>query len=198
GIQLGDVVEELTPAVTLEGADKVNADTEFTMTLGIQDASNVYAQDMVLSYDKDLFELFEIKGIGNTQVVDSNQVSEGVVRILAMTENGATERQELLALNFKAKDRTETRAGQIAVDQIILGQVDNHQSTTSAAIAINKIVEVKGKPVIIETPDDVNQDGQVDVADLALIAYYYQAKRGDTNWEEAKSADVNQDGKVNI
>ena len=46
--------------------------------------------------------------------------------------------------------------------------------------------------------EDINQDKKVDIADLALVSYYYRTQLGDVNWEEAKKADVNKDNKVSI
>lgn len=40
--------------------------------------------------------------------------------------------------------------------------------------------------------------GDLNEADLAIIAYYYKAVEGDDNWAEAQKADVNKDGEVNI
>jgi hypothetical protein len=45
---------------------------------------------------------------------------------------------------------------------------------------------------------DINGDGRVDGADLSLAFYHYQAKEGDAGWENAKAADVNGDGVVNM
>lgn len=197
-IQLADQVVNSQPVATLEGVDEVEAETIFNINLGVEEAENVYAQDITLSYDTDVFELLGVQGLGNTQVVDTDSNSEGILRILAATEKGIMGRQDLLALNFKAKDTTDTQIGTITVEKMLLGQVVNDEATTSEATTTTKDIEVQGKPIIIEKPEDVNQDGQTDVADLALVAYYYQAKLGDANWEQAKQADVNRDNKVDI
>ena len=60
--------------------------------------------------------------------------------------------------------------------------------------AINKFKGAVIKPV----EEDINADGKVDVADLALVAYYYQRAASEAGWDEASKADINKDGKVDI
>lgn len=43
---------------------------------------------------------------------------------------------------------------------------------------------------------DINRDGIVNAADLSLVLFYFGAKEGDDNWEEARIADLNGDGVV--
>jgi len=45
---------------------------------------------------------------------------------------------------------------------------------------------------------DVDDDGEVGWADLSLAFFYYQSKLGDSNWDNAKAADVNGDGVVDM
>ena len=45
---------------------------------------------------------------------------------------------------------------------------------------------------------DINGDDKVDLADLSLAFYHYMARLGDANWDDAKVADVNGDGVVNM
>ena len=45
---------------------------------------------------------------------------------------------------------------------------------------------------------DVNGDGSVDVGDVSAVRLYYQSKAGDENWSEAKKADLNNDGVVDV
>jgi hypothetical protein len=45
---------------------------------------------------------------------------------------------------------------------------------------------------------DVNKDGVVDQLDLTTAQRFYMAKEGDANWNTAKAADVNRDGRVDI
>ena len=45
---------------------------------------------------------------------------------------------------------------------------------------------------------DINRDGVVDQLDLTTAQLYYAAREGDANWDTAKIADANEDGRVDI
>ena len=45
---------------------------------------------------------------------------------------------------------------------------------------------------------DINQDGNIDIQDLALVMYYYRMKEADHEWEYVQKADVNQDGVIDL
>ena len=45
---------------------------------------------------------------------------------------------------------------------------------------------------------DINRDLVVDQLDLTAAQLYYAAREGDDNWDAAKIADVNEDGRVDI
>ena len=69
-----------------------------------------------------------------------------------------------------------------------------NQAVSALRDAINKFKGAVIKPV----EEDINADGKVDVADLALVAYYYQRAASEAGWDEASKADINKDGKVDI
>ena len=48
------------------------------------------------------------------------------------------------------------------------------------------------------SPYDVNRDGNIDQLDLTTAQLYYAARVDEANWDEAKIADVNNDGRVDI
>jgi beta-glucosidase len=45
---------------------------------------------------------------------------------------------------------------------------------------------------------DINNDGEINVGDLAIVAYYYGVKDGDDNWNEAEFCDLVKDGIIDI
>jgi hypothetical protein len=46
--------------------------------------------------------------------------------------------------------------------------------------------------------EDLNNGGTVNVGDVAIVAYYYNATSSDSNWDAANIADVNGDGVVDV
>lgn len=78
-------------------------------------------------------------------------------------------------------------------------QVVTTQQEVEVAIAkLNQAIAVFKLTIVPPAEGDANGNGVIDVADLALIAYYYGAVHTDDNWEQVKKCDVNQDGKVDI
>jgi len=53
-------------------------------------------------------------------------------------------------------------------------------------------------PVIVPINYDLNSDGVIDQLDLAIALKYFMVSSTDANWNEAKIADFNKDGRVDI
>ena len=68
----------------------------------------------------------------------------------------------------------------------LTGTIQGFRSTVLATITVR-----------LKTAD-LNADGLVNVADLALAFYDMQASAGSADWERAKKADLNNDGKVDL
>lgn len=71
-------------------------------------------------------------------------------------------------------------------------EVDN--ATAALIAAINKFEA----SVIDPSTGDIDKSSEIDVADLAIVAYYYGAVSGSEDWAAAVIADINKDGKVDI
>ena len=69
-------------------------------------------------------------------------------------------------------------------------QIDN------AVIALNDAVEIFKASV--NKSADLNNDGIIDVGDLAIAAYYYGINSEDPAWNEARIADMNNDNIIDI
>lgn len=127
-------------------------------------------------------------------------VESGKVRLLLAMTSGIKEGESALNLEFLTRDVETTTSGAIKIDQAKFGVIN--QSSAQTIEVIGECEKVTVKPIIDkpddDDDDDVSGDGEINIADLALIAYYYQAKLGDDNWEVAKKADVNQDNIVDI
>jgi regulation of enolase protein 1 (concanavalin A-like superfamily) len=68
----------------------------------------------------------------------------------------------------------------------------------SAVAALNNAVDIFKAAVVEEATPDINNDGNINVGDIALVAYYYDKDWTDTEWQIAKAADMNGDGKIDI
>jgi hypothetical protein len=71
-------------------------------------------------------------------------------------------------------------------------EVDN------AAAALNEAIDKFEASVIGPLTGDIDGSSTIDVADLAIVAYYYGADPDSEDWAAAAIADINKDGKVDI
>ncbi|UJF31413.1 beta-L-arabinofuranosidase domain-containing protein [Paenibacillus hexagrammi] len=67
-----------------------------------------------------------------------------------------------------------------------------------ALTQLNSEVQTFESSVITKLPGDVNGDNTVRIGDLAIAAAHYGFTSADPNWIQFKSADVNDDGKIDI
>lgn len=71
-------------------------------------------------------------------------------------------------------------------------EVDN------AAAALNEAIDEFEASVIGPLTGDIDGSSTIDVADLAIVAYYYGTDTDSEDWAAAAAADINKDGKVDI
>lgn len=83
-----------------------------------------------------------------------------------------------------------------AKDSSVQASTQNH--IDEAMENLKEAINTFKNAVIPYITQDINQDGKVNVQDLALVTYYYKAQEQDDNWETARKADVNKDGVINI
>ncbi|UJF34805.1 dockerin type I repeat-containing protein [Paenibacillus hexagrammi] len=67
-----------------------------------------------------------------------------------------------------------------------------------AVTALTEALRVFTASVVQRTSGDVNEDNNVSVGDLALVAVAYGKASTDADWDQYKAADVNGDGVVDI
>ncbi|MHA7964849.1 dockerin type I domain-containing protein [Paenibacillus sp. CAU 1782] len=68
----------------------------------------------------------------------------------------------------------------------------------SATAALTDAIDHFTEAVIKEASADLNNDGVVNVGDLAMAAYHYGKDSASADWSTAKIADMNNDGKIDI
>ncbi|MZQ83843.1 hypothetical protein GQF01_17160 [Paenibacillus sp. 5J-6] len=73
------------------------------------------------------------------------------------------------------------------------------QQLDQAANTLNLALQVfNGKIITVYARGDVNGDYAIDIGDLGRAAVYYGKTSASSDWNEAKSADYNNDGKISI
>ena len=184
--------DETNPGTSLKGILSVKTGQEFDITVGLTNVKDsVYAEDITIGYDQSLFEFAGLKTANEqTIIVGVDNEVPGKVRVFTINTQAVNGDIDLLIVTFKAKEVTKTTAGNISIVKAELGiapegKVVNAETST---VTVN----------VYHMKEDLNQDGVVNVADLAIAAYYYRADSSSENWNEAKIADVNDDGVVDI
>lgn len=67
-----------------------------------------------------------------------------------------------------------------------------------AAATLNTAVDEFLAKRLTHDIGDVNRNGQVNIGDLAIVAYYFGSNTSSDNWADAKACDFNNDGKIDI
>lgn len=81
----------------------------------------------------------------------------------------------------------------------VLNDVNATQAQVDSAVeTLNGAVDAFNASKLVFDIGDNNENGGIDIGDLAIIAYYYGCNTGSPNWDEAKAADVNNDGVIDI
>ena len=199
-MQIAVEKEEIEDVITtLQGRDKVQADEEFAILLGIINSqSPIYAMDLNIEYDNELLTFKEFTQIGETLLVGSEE-EKGILRVLTAHPDGIIDQMQLLSLNFKAKDIQNNQIAKVEITEGNLVEVVEGKENMLKTKGVLKEISITGKVVIEKVPEDVNSDQVINIADLALVAYYYGISNKDQElWEQAKKVDVNQDGRIDI
>lgn len=196
--------EEVPPTeeatVSLVGASEVKAGETIQIALNLAQVEEIYAQDIIITFDSNLFTFVRAQARANHQLL-SCEVDGNNIRILAATPvSGVTGSDNIMDLTFEVAPIEDVQVGNMQIVSAKLGKIENDNSSTVESATRGTTITVQGEPTNPEPvlPGDINEDGIIDVADLALVAYYYQAKQGDDNWAHAVKADVTGDNKVDI
>jgi len=119
------VEPDVDPKVILTGSDSVQPGSEFTVGINLNTAGqDIYAEDITLSFDPDVFEFVDVTGANDDiEVLETRFVDAGVLRIIAANlvdgVNGSN--SPVLNIKFKVKSGVENTTGIIAVTQAKLG-----------------------------------------------------------------------------
>jgi uncharacterized protein YjdB len=119
------------------------------------------------------------------------------------------------SLKLTAKGQTAALTATVNPETATNKDVSWTSSNDAAATVVDGVVTAVGSGtavITVKTVDggmtatctvtvvigDLNNNGNIDIGDLAIAAYYYGSKSGDANWADARIADINGDGAVDI
>jgi hypothetical protein len=111
------------PAVVLYGSDSVEPESEFTVLISLDTASqSVYAEDITLSYDPEVFEYITTLVVNDNIKILRSETSDGTVRIIAANIDGVNG-SDIPVMHgcFKVKSGVQGTSGTISVVRAKLG-----------------------------------------------------------------------------
>lgn len=121
-VNLNKQVQEVTAVLTAESS--VKPGSSFTVGVSLNSVTqSVYAQDITLTYNSNVFEYVSASGANkNIQVVSEDKATSGKVRLIAANIRGVTGASTpVLNLIFKVKAGMQNTTGMVAVTQAKLG-----------------------------------------------------------------------------
>ncbi len=146
------------------------------------------------------------------QKVDAS-LANLTVSVSAVTTDKTT-LQTVIEMAQSAHDHAVegTQAGQYAVGSkaVLLTAIQTataiesdpaatQQQLDQAALTLNQALQAfSGQLITVYARGDVNGDNVIDIGDLGKAAVHYGKTTASSDWNMAKSADYNQDGKINI
>ncbi|WP_314584839.1 Ig-like domain-containing protein [Paenibacillus terrigena] len=184
-------------AVQLTGPASVLKGDSFTVRLGLKQVHEpIFAQDMLIQYDLNLYEFQDAVSMreGLTVYKQSSQTPGQIRLILASlgTDHAIAHDADVVELKFTAKQVPQNASGSIAVTSATIGDA---QGQESHALPASVTVEVTAAT---ELPGDVNHDGKYSIADLAMAAAHYGMTQQHPEWNKYKSADMDGNGVIDI
>nr|WP_243864355.1 sugar-binding domain-containing protein [Paenibacillus castaneae] len=183
--------------MTMDGASSVKEGSMFTVKLGLANVTDtLYASDITLNYNADLFELQQVSsavdGIEVVHYVDDGKGSIRMVLASMGQEHGIKKDSPLVNVVFKAKG-SPAATGKISVIKAVMADAEGAETEAAAA---ELAIQIEGSGSGLD--GDLNHDGKISIGDLAIIASHYGKNSSSPDWNIAKVADLNGDNKVDI
>ncbi|MDR2719222.1 MAG: fibronectin type III domain-containing protein [Nitrososphaerota archaeon] len=197
-------VAPVSAVVSLSGVANVVVGNDAAYTVSVSDISKLATVTLQFEVDSAYFSGKSFTGLNGFDVLgdvtwtQTDGVWTGRVTLVnfdggVSSATGALDIFEMVfASNSKLLGTTDVRL----VDAVLSGYDD-----VNAAVYIDSLIATGLVQTVIGqyfSRYDVNRDGVVDQLDLTAAQLFFMAKEGDANWNTAKAADVNGDGRVDI
>ncbi|WP_432664884.1 cohesin domain-containing protein [Wukongibacter baidiensis] len=148
--------------------------TEFETFVVIKEANSIYAEDINIEYDENLFELVSAEPVDSAdlKIYHEETSTEGEARYVVASkgeENGLDGDEQILKLTFKAKN--VDGSGDIEVSSGLVADGDGNEITPTFG----------GKTFTITKRNlgDVNKDGEFTLGDLAIAGRLFESSSDD-------------------
>ncbi|RUT36510.1 hypothetical protein EJP77_05945 [Paenibacillus zeisoli] len=141
-------------AIVLSADSRVKPGSSFNVAVGLNKLSqSVYAQDITLTYDSNLFEYVSAAGASDyIQIVTEDKATAGKVRLVTANIGGITGASaQVLDLSFKVKPGARNTTGTIAVTEAKLGVAPEGTVIQAAPASKSITIGDVDQPVVDKT-----------------------------------------------
>jgi N-acetylneuraminic acid mutarotase len=177
------------PTLTITtSSNKVKVGQQFTTSVDIHNVTNICAEDIKITYNKDLFTYVGAEAQDGLKIYKEDTSVPGTVRFICACqgkENAATGDKGLITLKFTAK-----KEGTGKVD-IVKGRIADN-ATLEMDVAEANCGE---DTITVEGYADVNRNGEFTLLDLGIDGWYNGMNAADTDTAKF-NADIIADGKI--
>jgi len=203
-----------TTVTLLGGTATPTGNENISASISTASPNVVFSTDNIVSFDLNVEKFADVKNfmvdfsydpakliLQNSEADDDVYVLDddgsGNVRMIVTlpAKRSSTAAVKLYTLNFKMKEAAKDTNTTVTLKKFVAGiavddgvEVTSAIGTAAAAININDYV----------FSYDINGDGKIDMGDLVYAEGFYGAKEGDANWNTAKKADADGDGRITV
>lgn len=180
----------------LQGTELVVQEKENTLEYTVQfdNINEANAFDIALSYDENVMELVEAKSsFENTIFTDFADENGEVAMLIGLQEPVSSKvRCNIAKFTFELKEGTDAEDVVVKLTKADTVQVSESEDQLNAEDIVSESVkaEVTTEICSYRRASDINKDGKITLADLAIALAKYQTSE--------KKCDINRDGIVNV
>lgn len=194
-----------TTTVTLNGNTNIVTGNDATYTVSVGNVNKLATVTLWFEVDdtyltgKTFSGLNGFNLLGNIQWTQNGNTWIGRATLINLDNNGISNNNaiDIFEMTFSSKTN---QLGTTTV-KLVKADLSGYNDNTDKAILIDSTITNNSVHTLIEqyfSKYDINKDGKIDQLDLTTTQLYYMAKEGDANWNTAKAADLNNDGRIDI
>jgi hypothetical protein len=99
---------------------------------------------------------------------------------------------------FWQSDKDIFQTAITAANAVYENSAASQTEVDNAAAVLNAAIHTFETSAINPSTGDIDNSSTIDVADLAIVAYFFGIDSSNADWATAVAADINKDGKVDI
>lgn|GEM_PF-74346 len=189
---------EQKASASLSGVSSVQGGKGAELIYSVQQVTDanfqsIYAQDVTITFDPELLSFSGASSLINgVNVMEPQEVEPGKVRMLVYGQGaGFSPNEDWLKLSFRAKKVSAAVEAVVHVSNVTIANGEGAELALLDAEHRMRITAPKPS-------GDMNQDDKVSIGDLAIVAAAYGHSSNEADWAHYSTADVNNDGIIDI